>query len=50
METYEYIATGAISIKARFKKEMYDMLTSKGGIYLPKIQDSNYKFIRQLCL
>ena len=35
MEAYEYLEKGAISIKARSKKEMYDMLSSKGGFYLP---------------
>ena len=48
MEQFEYIETNALSIRAYSKKEMYDLMTSKGGIYLPKIQDSHYKFVRQL--
>ena len=48
MKYFEYIDTSAFSIKARSKREMYDLLTSKGGIYLPKLQDSHYKLIREL--
>ena len=50
METFEYVEGSSLAYKARSKKEKYDLLTSKGGIYLPKIQDAHYKFIRQLWL
>ena len=41
MKRFESIDTRELSIKARFIKEMYDLLTSKGEIYLLKIQNAS---------
>ena len=49
MSEFDYLDTNMISYKAHSKKEMYDMLSSPSGIYLPPLADANYKYIYQLC-
>ena len=48
MERYEEIGINNLAIKARSKKEVYSLLVTEGGIYLPPLADSNYKYISQV--
>ena len=48
MEDYCEITVNELGIKCRSKKEVYNLLWSEGGIYLPPIKDTNHKFISQL--
>ena len=48
MECYEEIRINDLAIKARSKKEIYFLLVNEGGIYLPPLADSNYKYISQM--
>ena len=41
MKRFESFDTRELSIKAWFIKEMYDVLTSKGEIYLLKIENAS---------
>ena len=48
MQEYSEIATQQIRLKWRSKREVYNILTTEGGYYLPPLVDSNYKYISQL--
>ena len=37
-----------VGIKAKSKLEIYWVLTTEGGIYLPPIKEWNYQFIRDI--
>ena len=49
MDEFEYIETRKVGLRARSKKEMYYLLSSPSGIYLPPLADCHHKFIYQLC-
>ena len=49
MDEFENIETREVGLRARSKKEMYDLISSPSGIYLPPLADCNHKFIYQLC-
>ena len=36
-------------VKAKSKKEVYRVLTSEAGIFLPPIHDAPMDFIREIC-
>ena len=46
---FDEIETSEVGLKAKFKTELYSLLSSRNGIYMPPIADCNYKFIPQLC-
>ena len=48
MERLVDIDVDAVGLKAKSKKELYDMISGLDGVYLPSIKDCNYKFIQQL--
>ena len=37
-----------VALKSKSKKEVYDLMTTEGDIYLPPLGDTNYKFIAQI--
>ena len=37
-----------VGSKAKFKLEVYRILTTEGGVYLPPSQQWNYNFIRDI--
>ena len=39
-----------VASKCRSKLELYNLLTSEGGMYLPPIQDATQQYIRQLMM
>ena len=47
MERLVDIDVDAVGIKAKIKKELYDMISGVDGVYLPPIKDCNYKSIQQ---
>ena len=48
MEEYTEISVNQIGIKCKSKKEVYNLLTTEGGYYLPPLADTHYKFISQI--
>ena len=48
MEGFDEIIQNEISLKAKSKREIYNLLASSGGVYLPPMKDCNYKFIKEL--
>ena len=45
MDPYAEILVEEVGIKSRSKKEVYDLLVTEGGLYLPPISDWHHKFI-----
>ena len=48
MENFEDISLEEVSLKAKSKREICNLLVTSGNIYLPAIQDCQYKFLREL--
>ena len=48
MQEYSEIAVSHIGAEFRSKKEVYDLLTTEGGHYLPPLVDAHYKYISQI--
>ena len=48
MDEYTEISVNQIGIKCKSKKEVYSLLTTEGGYYLPPLADTHYKFISQI--
>ena len=48
MEVYSEIGVKDLAIKARSKKEVYSLLVTEGGIYLPPLADAHYKYISKV--
>ena len=48
MNEYEEITINELGVKSKSKKEVYDLLCNEGDIYLPRLKDSNHKFISQI--
>lgn len=48
MEEFMDVDTNTVGLKAKSKKELYDMLSGPNGVYMPPLKDCHYKFIRQL--
>ena len=46
METEDDFTVNDIGIKCRSKREVYSVLTSEGGLYLPPMPDCTQKFLR----
>ena len=42
------ITINDIALHAKSKKEVYDVLTIEGGIYLPPIIDANRKYVQNI--
>ena len=40
------ITINDISLKAKSKKEVYPVLTTEGGLYLPPIEDANINYLK----
>ena len=50
MENQDEFTIYDLATKCRSKKELYNLLTREGNIYLPPIQDATQKFLRSLML
>ena len=48
MENFEEFTINDIATKCRSKKEMYNVLTREGQLYLPPEKDATQKFQRSL--
>ena len=48
MEKFSVISINEVSLKTKSKKEIYDLLTTEGNIYLPPRCDTHHKFISQI--
>ena len=48
MEEFSEIPIQQVGLKWRSKREVYNLLTTEGGCYLPPLADSNYKYISQV--
>ena len=48
MENLEDTSLAEVSLKAKSKREIYNLIVTSGNIYLSPIQDCNYKFLREL--
>ena len=46
MESIKDITLSDLSLKAKYKKEIYMVLTVEGGLYLSPIMDANRNYIR----
>ena len=42
------ITLNDIAIRAKSKKEVYQVLTIEGGLYLPPMADANIKYIQNI--
>ena len=47
MESLEDISLEEVSLKAKSKREIYNLIVTSGNIYLPPIRDCHYKFLRE---
>ena len=50
MQEYSEIAVSHIGTKCRPKKEVYYLLSTEGGYYLPPLVDAHYKYISQILM
>ena len=48
MEEFSEIPIQQVGLKWRSKREVYNILITEGGCYLPPLADSNYKYISQV--
>ena len=48
MELFAEIHAPELGLKAKSKKEVYDLLCNEGGIYFPPIDDAHHKYISQV--
>ena len=48
MENFCMMNINEVAMKSKSKKEVYDLMTTEGDIYLPPLGDTNYKFIAQI--
>ena len=48
MEHFSSLPVSEVALKSKSKKEIYDLLTTEGDIYLPPLGDTHYKFIAQI--
>ena len=48
MEMFKELDTYVISLRAKSRKEVYNLLSDQNGIYLPSYNDWKYKFLRDL--
>ena len=48
MEEFSEISIQQMGLKWRSKREVYNLLTTEGGCYLPPLADSHYKYISQV--
>ena len=48
MEEFSEISINEVALKSKSKKDIYDLLTTEGNIYLPPLWDTHYKFISQI--
>ena len=48
MGSYAEIQVSELGIKAKSKKEVYNLLCNVGDVYFPPIEDAHYKFISQI--
>ena len=48
MQEFSEISIQQVGLKWRSKKEVYNLLTTEGGCYLPPLADSHYKYISQI--
>ena len=50
IEDYQYFTVNDIGVKCRSKREVYTVLSSEGGIFLPPISDATQKYLRAVML
>ena len=48
MENFSLKSVNEVALKSKSKKEVYDLLTTKGDVYLPPLRDTHYKFISKI--
>ena len=48
MEEFSVISINEVALKSKSKKEIYDLLTTEGNIYLLPLWDTYCKFISQI--
>jgi hypothetical protein len=48
MESREINTVQEFGLIAKSKKELYSVLTTDGGMYLPPIKEANAKYIRKI--
>ena len=48
MERLSTMKINEVVLKSKSKKEVYDLMTTEGNIYLPPLGDTHYKFISQI--
>ena len=48
MEDFSIMPISEVALKTRSKKEIYDLITTEGEVYLPPMGDTHYKFISQI--
>ena len=46
MESENRLSVDLIGLKAKSKREMYQLLPTDGNIYLPPLKEANYIYIR----
>lgn len=50
MDMFEDYNVNDVGVKCRSKREVYTVLTTEGGLYLPPMQDATQKYLRALML
>ena len=48
MEDFSIMPISEVALKTISKKEIYDLITNEGEVYLPPMGDTQYKFISQI--
>ena len=47
-ETKDQLTVYSLGIKARSKIEVYRLLTTEGGVYLPPVKEVNYQYMKSI--
>ena len=47
-ETKDHLTVYSLGIKARSKIEVYRLLTTEGGVYLPPVNEVNYQYLKSI--
>ena len=47
-ETKDQLTVYSLGIKARSKIEVYRLLTTEGGVYLPPVNEVNYQYLKSI--
>ena len=48
LQNQDRLTIADVAVKANIKVEVYRVLTTEGGVYLPPIKEWNYQYVRDI--